>query len=101
MPTTLNLEPVLVFLDGLSQNNQKAWFEAHRADYQAARAAFMAAHSFFQVPPTRLEDVRAGAGRYTGVTLNHGAHGVHTEKWYFLSVSGVKISSDRITINKE
>ncbi len=40
MPITLNLEPVLVFLDGLSQNNQKAWFEAHRADYQAARAAF-------------------------------------------------------------
>ena len=40
MPTNLNLQLVLVFLDGLGRNNQKAWFEQHRPEYQAARAAF-------------------------------------------------------------
>ncbi len=40
MPIPLNLGPILVFLDGLSQNNQKTWFEAHRPDYQAARSTF-------------------------------------------------------------
>jgi uncharacterized protein (TIGR02453 family) len=31
---------VLGFLDELSRNNNRAWFEQHRPDYQAARAAF-------------------------------------------------------------
>ena len=34
------MKEILDFLDGLSQNNYKAWFEEHRPDYQAARATF-------------------------------------------------------------
>ncbi len=40
MPTTLDFGLILDFLDGLSQNNQKAWFEAHRSDYETARETF-------------------------------------------------------------
>jgi uncharacterized protein (TIGR02453 family) len=40
MPTTPNLEPILRFLDELRQHNDRAWFEAHRPDYAAARATF-------------------------------------------------------------
>jgi uncharacterized protein (DUF2461 family) len=35
------LEPqTLAFLSGLSQNNNKPWFDAHRAQYEAARIDF-------------------------------------------------------------
>ncbi len=40
MSNTPNLEASFRFLSELSLNNHKAWFEAHRADYEAARAAF-------------------------------------------------------------
>jgi uncharacterized protein (TIGR02453 family) len=40
MPTSPNLDAVLRFLDELSQNNNKPWFEAHRPAYESARAAF-------------------------------------------------------------
>ncbi len=40
MPTTANLQPVLSFLDDLSQNNNKPWFDEHRPAYAAARNAF-------------------------------------------------------------
>jgi len=36
------MEPVLAFLDGLERHNNKPWFEAHRAQYEHARAAFEA-----------------------------------------------------------
>jgi uncharacterized protein (TIGR02453 family) len=35
------LETTLHFLDALAANNNKAWFDAHRAEYTAARAAFV------------------------------------------------------------
>ena len=40
MTTTPNLEASFRFLSELSSNNHKAWFEEHRPDYEAARAAF-------------------------------------------------------------
>jgi uncharacterized protein (TIGR02453 family) len=40
MVTNPDMKQILVFLDGLSQNNQKTWFEGHRADYQTARTTF-------------------------------------------------------------
>jgi uncharacterized protein (TIGR02453 family) len=40
MTTQPDLEPVLRFLAELSQNNQKAWFDQHRPDYESARGAF-------------------------------------------------------------
>jgi uncharacterized protein (TIGR02453 family) len=35
-----NLSIALRFLDQLARNNRREWFEAHRADYEVARAAF-------------------------------------------------------------
>jgi uncharacterized protein (TIGR02453 family) len=40
MANPINLEPGLNFLDDLSRNNNKTWFDAHRSDYESARAAF-------------------------------------------------------------
>ncbi len=40
MQANFNLEPILRFLDELSQNNNKTWFDRHRPDYEAARGAF-------------------------------------------------------------
>jgi len=42
MKTSINLKPVLDFLAGLQRANHKAWFEAHRTQYQEARDAFEA-----------------------------------------------------------
>jgi uncharacterized protein (TIGR02453 family) len=39
-PMQVNLKPTLTFLQDLEKNNTKAWFDAHRAQYDAARAAF-------------------------------------------------------------
>jgi uncharacterized protein (TIGR02453 family) len=36
----INLAPVLAFLDELSKNNNRAWFEEHKGDYEAARVEF-------------------------------------------------------------
>src|ERR1051326_7322017 len=36
----VDLKPVLDFLRDLKQNNNKAWFEEHRAAYDTARAHF-------------------------------------------------------------
>jgi len=36
---TKPLAPLLAFLNSLSANNNKPWFEEHRADYEAARGA--------------------------------------------------------------
>ena len=35
-----NMRPVLKFLQGLKRNNNRDWFEAHRPEYEAARAEF-------------------------------------------------------------
>jgi uncharacterized protein (TIGR02453 family) len=40
MPNRFDLAPVLDFLDHLSHQNNKAWFDDHRLDYEAARAEF-------------------------------------------------------------
>lgn len=40
MPTSVNLKPTLAFLDDLARNNNKPWFDAHRAQYEQARAGF-------------------------------------------------------------
>lgn len=40
MPTSPSLKPSLAFLDDLSRHNNKAWFDAHRPAYEAARGAF-------------------------------------------------------------
>lgn len=40
MPTAPDLAPALRFLDELSQNNEKSWFDQHRSDYETARRAF-------------------------------------------------------------
>lgn len=45
METTFDLAPALSFLGKLSTNNNKAWFDAHRADYEDARQRF---ESFIQ-----------------------------------------------------
>jgi uncharacterized protein (TIGR02453 family) len=36
----LNLGPVLKFLESLSLNNNKAWFDKHREEYESARDTF-------------------------------------------------------------
>ena len=40
MSATPNLGLILGFLDELSQNNNKAWFDKHRPTYETARATF-------------------------------------------------------------
>jgi uncharacterized protein (TIGR02453 family) len=40
MPNHSSLEPTLIFLDQLRLNNNKAWFDSHRREYDAARGAF-------------------------------------------------------------
>ena len=40
MKSSVDLKPALDFLSQLEQNNNKAWFDAHRAAYEAARDAF-------------------------------------------------------------
>ncbi len=40
MQADFNLGLVLHFLDDLSQNNNKTWFDQHRSDYEAARGTF-------------------------------------------------------------
>lgn len=35
-----DLSPTLAFLEDLAQNNHKAWFDAHRDDYEAEKARF-------------------------------------------------------------
>ncbi len=42
MKSHTDLAVALNFLSKLSSNNNKLWFEAHRAEYEAARAAFEA-----------------------------------------------------------
>ena len=40
MKTSVDMKPALEFLGGLERNNNKAWFEAHRPAYEAARRTF-------------------------------------------------------------
>lgn len=40
METILNLEPILRFLEDLSQHNNKAWFDQNRPAYETARDTF-------------------------------------------------------------
>jgi uncharacterized protein (TIGR02453 family) len=40
MPIPYDLEPALRFLDELRQNNNKAWFDQHRAEYETARGEY-------------------------------------------------------------
>ena len=42
MKPALDFKPALEFLGGLERNNNKAWFEAHRPAYEAARRSFEA-----------------------------------------------------------
>lgn len=38
--TTMDLRPVLDFLSQLKENNNKPWFDRHRAEYESARDQF-------------------------------------------------------------
>ena len=40
MKSSVDMKPTLEFLGQLEQNNNKAWFDAHRAAYETARSAF-------------------------------------------------------------
>lgn len=40
MKPTVNLKPILAYLEDLSQNNNKAWFDANRARYEQVRGTF-------------------------------------------------------------
>lgn len=40
MKSSINLRPVLIFLSGLAENNNKAWFDLNRAAYEEARDSF-------------------------------------------------------------
>jgi uncharacterized protein (TIGR02453 family) len=40
MPAKFNFLPILNFLDNLAQNNEKTWFDSHRAEYESAREIF-------------------------------------------------------------
>jgi uncharacterized protein (TIGR02453 family) len=40
MKIALDLQPVLSFLRALEKNNNRTWFEAHRADYETALGRF-------------------------------------------------------------
>jgi uncharacterized protein (TIGR02453 family) len=40
MKNTVDLAPVLSFLTQLEKNNERAWFEAHRSEYENAMARF-------------------------------------------------------------
>jgi uncharacterized protein (TIGR02453 family) len=40
MKPPLDLHPTFAFLTELRQHNNREWFEAHRTDYEAAKAAF-------------------------------------------------------------
>lgn len=40
METSINLAPLLSFLAELAEHNDKAWFDEHRAEYEAGRAEF-------------------------------------------------------------
>ena len=40
MQAKYNFLPILNFLDNLSQNNYKAWFDSHHANYETARKVF-------------------------------------------------------------
>ncbi len=40
MQTQLDFKQIFGFLDELSRNNQKAWFEQHRTDYETARGTY-------------------------------------------------------------
>ncbi len=40
MPGATDLKPTLKFLSSIKSNNNKPWFEAHRADYERARGEF-------------------------------------------------------------
>ncbi len=42
MTSTMNTAHLLQFLEQLQQNNNKAWMDAHRADYQEARQTLLA-----------------------------------------------------------
>ena len=52
MTHSANLSVPLEFLDALSAHNHKAWFEAHRAEYTAARDVF------FQFIDRLIDEVR-------------------------------------------
>jgi uncharacterized protein (TIGR02453 family) len=40
MPSAIDLQPTFKFLAQLRKNNDRTWFEAHRAEYEDARARF-------------------------------------------------------------
>jgi uncharacterized protein (TIGR02453 family) len=40
MTTGIDLRPVLKFVTALKRNNNREWFQAHRADFEVARAHF-------------------------------------------------------------
>jgi uncharacterized protein (TIGR02453 family) len=58
------MKDVLEFLDGLEQNNDRAWFHEHRAEYDRARQQFRAfvekliaeVHKFEPLEDLRVED---------------------------------------------
>lgn len=57
MDHSSDLGPVLEFLKGLQRNNNKAWFEQHRAAYEDARSRFEAFVSEIIDGLTKVEDM--------------------------------------------
>ncbi len=57
MPSAPDLKPVLTFLAGIKSHNNKPWFEAHRAQYEKAKAEFEALVDDLILGLRRFEDI--------------------------------------------
>ncbi len=58
MSSVPSQKPVLDFLLVLRENNNKAWFDSHRADYEQARAAFAALIEYLISELEEVQDLR-------------------------------------------
>jgi uncharacterized protein (TIGR02453 family) len=63
MGDEIDLKPVLAFLSGLEQNNNKPWFEANRAAYETARSAFVSFVDELIGDFGRVEDLKGIAAK--------------------------------------
>ena len=74
-----SLKPVLDFLSGLKKNNNKAWFDAHRAAYEDAKARFEAF----------VDQLIAGTGKFEDL------HGVTARDSTMRIFRDVRFSKDK------
>ena len=63
MSNTADMRPVLDFLDELRQHNNKAWFDAHRAGYEQAKANFEAFVERLIADLGKIEDLKGVTAR--------------------------------------